>query len=350
MTCFETESELEVRLSRPTPLSLRAATVLDGDLLVLGMGGKMGPSLVRLARRSLDEVGRRDVRVIGVSRFSVDRLAASLTSGLREELARDGIETIACDLLDPAARARLPRSPNVLFMLGHKFSAGEGPERYWAVNVLLPALLAEQFKKSKIVCFSTGNVYPFTTADEPLPTEETPTAPIGEYAVTALGRERMIQWVSLQHGTPASLLRLNYAVEPRYGVLVDIAQKILACEPIDLTTPLVNIVWQGYANAVALATFSRCASPATMLNLTGLETLRVRELAMQIGQRLGAQPIFDGPEGTRSLLSDATRCHQLFGSPELTTADLLDMTCQWLRHGGRTLGKPTKFQVQDGKF
>ena len=336
------ESDLEERLSRPTPLSLRAARELNGDLLVLGMGGKMGPSLVRLARRSLNEIGRRDVRVIGVSRFS--------SAGLREELERDGIETIACDLLDPAARAKLPPAPNVLFMLGHKFSAGEGPERYWAVNVLLPALLAEQFRQAKIVCFSTGNVYPFTTEGEPQPTEETPTAPIGEYAVTALGRERMIQWNSLQHRTLSCLLRLNYAVEPRYGVLVDIAQKIIAREPIDLTTPRVNIVWQGYANAVALAAFSRCASPAAILNLTGLETLRVRDLAIELGKRLGIEPIFKEPEGGKSLLSDATRCHELFGPPELTTSDLLDMTCDWLRRGGRTLGKPTKFQVQDGKF
>ena len=339
---LDSDSDLEEILSRPTPLSLRAARELSGDLLVLGMGGKMGPSLVRLARRSLDEAGRRDVRVIGVSRFS--------SGGLREELERDRIETIACDLLDPAARARLPSAPSVLFMLGHKFSAGEGPERYWAVNVLLPALLAEQFQQSKIVCFSTGNVYPFSTADEPLPTEATPTSPIGEYAVTALGRERMIQWGSRQNGTPACLLRLNYAVEPRYGVLVDIAQKILAREPIDLTTPLVNIIWQGYANAVAIAAFSQCTSPAAILNLTGLETLRVRELATELGKRLGIEPTFREPAGIKSLLSDASRCHQLFGAPELTTADLLDMTCQWLRHGGRTLGKPTKFQVQDGKF
>jgi nucleoside-diphosphate-sugar epimerase len=290
------------------------------------------------------------VRVIGVSRFSADRLAPSSTTGLRAELARDGIETIACDLLDPAARAALPRAPNVLLMLGHKFSAGEGPERYWAVNVLLPAILAEQFKQSKIVCFSTGNVYPFTTASQPLPTEETPTNPIGEYAVTAMGRERMIQWVSKQHGTPACLLRLNYAVEPRYGVLVDIAQKILAREPVDLTTPLVNIIWQGYANAVALAAFSQCRSPAAILNLTGLETLRVRDLAEQLGQQLEIEPIIKEPEGARSLLSDASRCHQLFGSPEITLDELLDMTGQWLRRGGRTLGKPTKFQVQDGKF
>ncbi len=342
MMNLKTECELEEQLSSPTPLSLRAARELSGDLLVLGMGGKMGPSLVRLARRALDEAGRDNVRVIGVSRFS--------TGGLREELARDGIETIACDLLDPAARATLPSAPNVLFMLGHKFSAGEGPERYWAINVLLPALLAEQFKQSRIVCFSTGNVYPFTTASEPLPTEETPAAPVGEYAVTALGRERLIQWTSRQYGTPACLLRLNYAVEPRYGVLVDIAQKILARESVDLTTPLVNIVWQGYANAVAVAAFSICASPAAILNLTGLETVRVRDLATELGRRLGMEPTFREPEGAKSLLSDASRCHELFGSPELTTDELLDMTCHWLTHGGRTLGKPTKFQVQDGKF
>ncbi|MEX2027608.1 MAG: NAD(P)-dependent oxidoreductase, partial [Pirellulaceae bacterium] len=286
--------------------------------------------------------GRKGVRVIGVSRFSA--------GGLQQELEQDGIETIACDLLDPAARETLPQTPNALFMLGHKFSAGEGPERYWAVNVLLPALLAEQFQQSRIVCFSTGNVYPFTTVDEPKPTEDTPTAPIGEYAVTALGRERMIQWNSLQRGTLSCLLRLNYAVEPRYGVLVDIAQKILAGQPVDLTTPLVNIVWQGYANAVALAAFSQCRSPAAVLNLTGLETLRVRDLATELGKRLGIEPQFSGAEGTRSLLSDASRCHQLFGTSDVSLDELLDMTCDWLRRGGRILGKPTKFQVQDGKF
>lgn len=342
MNAIHDEPALEEFLSRPTPLSLCAARELSGDLLVLGMGGKMGPSLVRLARRSLDAAGRSDVRVIGVSRFS--------TGGLREDLGRDGIETIACDLLDPASREKLPQSPNVLFMLGHKFSTGEGPERYWAVNVLLPALLAEQFRESRVVCFSTGNVYPFTTEIEPLPTEETPTAPIGEYAVTALGRERMIQWASVRHGTLSCLLRLNYAVEPRYGVLVDIAQKILAREPVDLTTPRVNIVWQGYANAVALAAFSQCRSPADILNLTGLETLCVRDLAVQLGLRLGIEPIFHEPVGKKSLLSDASRCHQLFGSPDVSIAELLDMTSQWLLRGGRTLGKPTKFQVQDGKF
>jgi nucleoside-diphosphate-sugar epimerase len=337
-----TGTALEERLSRPTPLSVAALEKLDGDLLVLGMGGKMGPSLVRLARRSADAAGQRDRRVIGVSRFSA--------AGLRDDLEREGIQTIACDLLDEASRQSLPDAPNVLFMLGHKFSHGDGPSQYWAVNTWLPGVLAERYRNSRIVCFSTGNVYPFTRNDEPAPTEETPTNPIGEYAITALGRERMVEYVSRRYGTPACVLRLNYAIEARYGVLVDLAEKILTRTPIDLTTPCVNIVWQGYANAVALAAFDIVTSPARLLNLTGPGTLRVRELAEQLGQRLGVEPCFEGEEGPTALLNDARRCHEQFGLPDVGLDEMLDLTVAWLRHGGRTLGKPTKFQVRDGKF
>jgi nucleoside-diphosphate-sugar epimerase len=336
------EAQLEERLSRPTPGSVRAMRSLEGDLLILGIGGKMGPSLARLARRSADEAGRRDLRVIGVARFS--------TSGLQQELEQAGVETIAADLLDEDARRRLPDAPCVLFMLGYKFSQQSLPGMHWAMNAYVPGLLAEQYRRSKIVCFSSGNVYPFTPNDEPPPTEQTPCNPIGEYAMTAWGRERLIEFMSARHQTRACILRLNYAVEGRYGVLVDLAQQILSGTPIDLGVPYVNFVWQGYANAVALQAFSLAKSPAEILNLTGPGKHRVRDLAEGLGRRLGIAPIFTGQEGAAALLNDSSCCHQLFGLPELDAEQLMDVVADWLTSGGRTLGKPTKFQVRDGKF
>jgi len=309
---------------------------------VLGAGGKMGPSMVRLARRSADEAGRKDLRVIAVSRFS--------SPGLQDSLERDGVETLACDLLDETARRALPQAANVLFMFGHKFSASEGPQRHWAMNVYLPGLLGEQYRQSRIVCFSSGNIYPFTSPGEPPPKEDAPCEPLGEYATTVLGRERVMQYVSLRYGTPVCLLRLNYAVEARYGVLVDLAEKILARQPIDLSVGEVNYIWQGYANSVALQSFPLAASPADILNLTGVERHRVRDLAQRLGQRLDVEPIFAGEEGPSSLVSDASRCSALFGPPEIGADNLLELVAAWLASGGPTLGKPTKFQVRDGKY
>jgi nucleoside-diphosphate-sugar epimerase len=252
-------------------------------------------------------------------------------------------------LLEEPARAALPPAANVLLMLGYKFSAQSLPGMHWAMNTYLPGLLAEQYRQSNIVCFSSGNVYPFTSIDEPSPREDTPCAPVGEYAISAWGRERMLQYASARFGTRVCLLRLNYAVEARYGVLVDLGQQILARKPIDLATPQVNIVWQGYANSVALEAFSLVNSPADILNLTGPRE-RVRDLALDLGRRLSVAPEFAGEEGATALLSDATRCRQLFGEPELGREQLLDLVADWLKSGGRTLGKPTKFQVRDGKF
>jgi nucleoside-diphosphate-sugar epimerase len=342
MPTASNEEELEELLSRPTLGATDAVRALPGDLLILGVGGKMGPSLARLAKRSALAAGRDDLRIIGAARFS--------QPGLRDELQAAGIETLAGDLLDESFRRTLPQTPCVLFMLGHKFSAHDQPGLFWAMNTYLPGLLAEQFRESRIVCFSSGNVYPFTSIDQPQPTEETPCGPVGEYAMSTWGRERMLQYVSGRYGTPVCLLRLNYAVEARYGVLVDLAQQILARTPIDLTTPYVNIVWQGYANAVALQSFSIASSPASILNLTGPEKLRVCDLAEGLGRRLGVEPRFGSPEGTSALLNDASRCHKLFGLPEYGPEELMDLVVAWLRAGGRTLGKPTKFQVRDGKF
>lgn len=341
------DEELDERLSRPNAETVRAAAALSGDLLILGAGGKMGPSLARLARRSADQAGRNDLRVIAVSRFA--------TRSVAEELKRDGIETIACDLTSPAARRGLPNAPNVIYMVGHKFGGGSSdPNRavadYWGLNTYLAGASAEQFRDARIVAFSTGNVYPFTRAGEPPPSEETPPQPIGEYALSCLGRERLFQFVSYRHRTPVCLLRLNYAAELRYGVPVDVAQDILAHRPIDLSVPRVNFVWQGYANAVALRALAHAQSPAEVLNVTGPETVRIRDLAEGLGRRLGVEPTFAAAEGKASLLSDATKCHQRYGLPELTADEMLDLVADWLKRGGRTLDKPTKFHVRDGIF
>jgi len=315
---------------------------LAGTLLVLGVGGKMGGSLLRLARRSADAAGNTGLRIVGVSRFT--------SPGLREQLQRDGVETIAGDLLDESVRRGLPSADNVLLMLGYKFSANPPPGMYWAMNAYLPGLLAEQYRGSRIVAFSSGNVYPFTPVDRPPPTEETPPAPVGEYAITAWGRERLLEYVSARHATPVCLLRLNYAVDLRYGVVVDIGQKVLAGEAIDLAVPEVNFCWQGYANAVALQAFSLCRSPATLLNVTGAGRQRVRDLAERLGKLLDVAPRFAGEEGASSLVADAGRCHQLFGPPDVPDDEVVELVAAWLRAGGRTLGKPTKFHVRDGQF
>jgi nucleoside-diphosphate-sugar epimerase len=260
------------------------------------------------------------------------------------------VETITADLLEAEHRRKLPDAPCVLLMIGYKFSQQSLPGMHWAMNAYVPGLLAEQYRSSTIVCFSSGNVYPFTKIDEPQPTETTPCAPIGEYAMTAWGRERLIEFMSARHRTAACILRLNYAVEARYGVLVDLAQQILAGTPIDLAVPYVNFVWQGYANAVALEAFSVARSPAEILNLTGPGKHRVRDLAEGLGRRLGIAPRFSGTEGQVALLNDASRCLQQFGQPEVDAEMMMDLVADWLQAGGRTLGKPTKFQVRDGKF
>jgi nucleoside-diphosphate-sugar epimerase len=342
MMPITTEAQLEELLSRPVPGSIEAMRQLDGPLVVLGAGGKMGPSLLRLARRSADAAGRADLPIIAVSRFSQPEL--------RKALECQRITTLAADLIDPQARAALPPARNVLLMLGHKFSQGDLPGTYWVINTLLPGLLAEQYRSSRIVCFSSGNVYPFTPVGQPAPTEQTPAAPVGEYALTVWGRERVLQFISARYGTPVCLLRLNYAVEARYGVLVDLGQQILARQPIDLAVPEVNLIWQGYANAVALQSFALARSPAEIINLTGIDRLPVRELAERLGERLGEEPQFAGTAGDRALVSNARRCFELFGPPELEIDDLLDLAAGWLLAGGRTLGKPTKFQVRDGVF
>lgn len=338
---IETVEELEERLSRPTAEVVRLFREWPGDLIVLGVGGKMGPTLARMARRALEEAGREAV-VYGVSRFS--------QPGLREALEREGIRTIACDLLDREAVGRLPEAPNVIFMAGMKFGTTGAEATTWAQNVWLPSLVAERFRESRIVVFSSGNVYPLRPIAQGGATEATPPEPIGEYAQSVLGRERIFEYFSLRYGTAVLLFRLNYAVELRYGVVLDVAQKVWAGEPIDLTMGQVNVIWQGDANAYALRCLPLTSSPPRILNVTGPETVSIRYLATRLGELLGKEPCFVGEEADTALLSNAALAHGLFGYPTVPLELILRWVAHWVRIGGPTLRKPTHYEVRDGRF
>jgi hypothetical protein len=334
--------ELEDQLSRPTEADAAAISALNGDLLILGVGGKMGPSLARLARRAAALAGAH-VRIVAVARFS--------NASLPAQLAAQGIETIACDLLEPGALSRLPEIPNVIFMAARKFETSGAEHLTWAMNTFLPGLVTERYRNSRIVAFSTGNVYPLRSVSEGGAVESTPVGPVGEYAQSALGRERMFENGSQRWGTRAAILRLNYAVELRYGVLVDIGRAVFERRPISLAMPYVNVIWQRDANSWCLRSFAHCQSPPFILNITGPETLSVRELAIQFGQHFGIEPIFRVElEGSTSLLNNAAKAGTLFGRPTATPAEMVGWIADWIRQGGVMLNKPTHFQTRDGKF
>jgi len=336
-----TEAELEGLLARPNSRDVAFFRELEGDLLILGVGGKMGPSLARRARRAADESGVAR-RILAVARFS--------KPGVREELEQAGIETIAADLLEEDQLAALPDIPNVIFMAARKFGTTGNEYLTWALNCYLPARVAERFHRSRIVAFSTGNVYPLVPIAHGGPTETSPTAPVGEYAQSALARERMFEYFSARYGTPVTLLRLNYAIDLRYGVLLDIGQKVFERRPVNLAMGMVNVIWQGDANSACLRSLPLCQSPPTVLNLTGPETLSVRSLALRFGERFGVEPVFEGTEGPTALLSNAARCQALLGYPEVSIEQLIEWVTDWVRAGGLTWNKPTHFEVRDGKF
>lgn len=338
---LDSEQALEDILSEPYPEDIAAAKSLEGGLLILGAGGKMGPTLARRAAESFRRAGRPDP-VVAVSRFG--------NHEQRLRLEDCGVRTIAGDLLDEATLASLPRLPHVIYMAGTKFGTSGNEPATWAMNSYLPGRVAEHFKSSRIVALSTGNVYPLVPADSPGPRESDPTGPVGEYAQSCLGRERVFEFFSRRNQTPVCLIRLNYAVEPRYGVLLDIAQRVFSGEPVRLEMGYVNVIWQGDANSVCLRAFPLCSAPPSVLNLTGPEKLSVESLARDLGRRLGREPDFSGKAGETALLSNADRCREVFGPPKVGIDLLLDLVAHWVRTGGKTLGKPTKFEVRDGKF
>jgi hypothetical protein len=339
---IRTEAELEELLSRPDEKTAEAMAALDGDLLILGAGGKMGPSLARLARRACERAGIGK-RIIAVARFT--------NSNLPADLAKDGIETITSDLLDREALAQLPDAPNVIFMAARKFGTSGEAHMTWAMNTYLPGLVADRYRSSQIVAFSTGNVYPLRSIPQGGATETTPVDPVGEYAQSALGRERMFEYGSARWGSRSVLLRLNYAVELRYGVLVDIGLAVFERRPINLGMPCVNVIWQGDANSWCLRSFAYCQSPPLILNITGTRTLSVRELGVEFGRHFGVEPTFaSAPEGTSALLNNAEKAHRLFGEPTVSIGKMIDWIADWIRNGGTLLNKPTHFQTRDGKF
>lgn len=333
--------QLEDRLSEPTVEVVQALRKLEGDLVVLGVGGKMGPSLARMARRASEEAGGRR-RIIGVARFS--------SGGLEAALQQQGIETVRCDLLDEAAVQRLPDAPNVLYLAGMKFGATGQEALTWAMNTHLPAIMCRKYARSRIVAFSTGNVYGLAPAARGGSREPDVPAPVGEYAMSCLGRERMFEHFSRAQGTRVALLRLNYACDLRYGVLVDLAQKVLAGAPVDLGMSWFNTIWQGDANAMTLRCFEHVSSPPLVLNLTGPEVLNVRETCERLGKLLGRAPVFTGAESPTALLSDAEQAFGLFGRPQVDAGRLIEWVAAWVRRGGPTLNKPTHFESRDGRF
>lgn len=331
---IKTIADLEEELSRPSEADTALLRRLDGDILILGASGKMGPSLVRLCRRAADAAGAPR-RVIAVA---------------RRPAAQAGTEAIECDLLDRDQVARLPECPNVLYLAGRKFGSTGSPELTWAMNTLVPAIVAERFRNSRMVVFSTGNVYPLRPIDSGGARETDVLDPKGEYAQSSLGRERVFEYFSQHHGLRCLLFRLNYAVDLRYGVLVDIARKVHAGLPVELSVPAFNVIWQRDANSYALRSLEYCAAPPRALNITGRETLRVRAAAEYFAARWERPCRFAGEEGPVALLSDASASHALMGPPEVSSEKLMELVAGWVEAGGESLNKPTHFEVADGRF
>lgn len=335
------EAQLEDVLAEPTSADVECVRRLDGDVLIVGAAGKMGPSLARRVHRAIARAGSRS-RVLAASRFSVPAVRASLEA--------DGIQTMACDLLDPIQIAALPRADNVLFLAGRKFGTLDRTDVTWATNTLVPARVAEHFAQSRMVVFSTGNVYPLVPAGGAGSKEDDPPSPVGEYAQSCLGRERVVEFVSRERGLRVLIFRLNYAVDLRYGTLVDIARAVFAGEPVDLTMGFFNAIWQGDANGYALRSLDLCASPPAILNVTGSERISVRETAEWFGAIFGRPPRFANSEGPVALLSDASRCRALLGEPAVSLPILRQWVAHWVRAGGTSLNKPTHFEVTDGRY
>ena len=307
-------------LSTPSEAD-RAALADVSELLVIGAGGKMGPSLIERARRAAPHA-----KIIGVARSGSD---------------------VSADLLDREQVNALPYSKNVIFLAGRKFGSTGNEGLTWATNALLPAMIAEKYRDARIVALSSGNIYPLTASGA---TEQTPPAPAGEYAQSVLARERIFEYFSGRYGTRVVLLRLNYAIDVRYGVLLDIGKKVFARQPVSVAMGAVNVIWQGDANSVGLRSLALAASPPFVLNVTGPEVLRVRDIAQRFGKAFGIEPEFEGREAETALLNDAALCHRLLGSPSVSVDEMIKMVAEWIRSGGETLNKPTHFEVRDGKF
>jgi nucleoside-diphosphate-sugar epimerase len=336
-----TEEELEDIMTTPSEPLVCLMKELDGDLMILGIGGKMGFTLGRLALRACQQAGVKR-RIVGVSRFS--------DASVREKLEKTGIETISCDLLELESVRKLAKVRNVVFMAGRKFGTSGSPELTWVMNIISPAHAAEHFRDSRIVAFLTGNVYPLTPVAFGGATEEMPTDPVGEYAQSCLGREQVFIHFGKKFGTPVAIIRLNYAIDLRYGVLHDVCRKVLNGEAIDLTMGHANVIWQGDANTQVLLALKHCAVPPAIFNVTGPEVVSIRYVATEFGRLLGKQPVLQGSESSTALLSNSARAMQIFGYPRVSLHRMLEWTAHWLKCGGKSLDKPTHFEVRTGRF
>jgi nucleoside-diphosphate-sugar epimerase len=341
MPIIETEAQLEDALATPNAADIDFMSGLTGDVVILGAGGKMGPSLSARIKRATDAAGVKR-RVIAVSRFSAQQSRAALESA--------GVETISCDLLDRRQIEDLPDCENVFFLAGRKFGSTERADLTWAINSYAPGLVADRYRASRIVVFSTGNVYPFVNPAAGGSVETDPPQPRGEYASSCLGRERIFEYFSLSFGARCLIFRLNYAVDLRYGALMDIARKVHAGQPVDLTVPAFNVIWQGDANSYALRSLELCSAPPRILNVTGPETIATRRAAEFFAERFNREAIFQGSEASAALLNNAARCHALLGYPSVTLGELMELAARWVEIGGASLNKPTKFEDVDGRY
>lgn len=336
-----TLQELEKRFTEPSVDLIQDIKKIKGDILILGIGGKMGPSMGRLAVRAVQAAGVNK-RIIGVSRFSDPRVQMEL------ELA--GVETISCDLLDDRALQNLPDADHVIYLAGHKFGTVGNESFTWAMNAYLPGRVAERYKNSNIVALSSGNVLPFVSPMSGGAAEDTIPEPIGEYAQSCLGRERILTYFSNKNNTKMLIYRLNYAVDFRYGVVMEIAKSVLNGRPIDLRTAMVNVIWQGDANEIALRSLLHTDSPVRLLNVTGPEMVGIAWLASEFGRLFGVIPVFVNEPASTVLLNNASLCHRLFGYPKVSIREIIDITVAWLRLGGEEWDKATHFQERGGNF
>ncbi len=334
------ESELEDRLSEPTEAVVDVMARLTGDIMFLGIAGKMGPSMAQMARRA-SLVAGVSRRIIGVARF---------TDGGESALQSHGIETIRCDLLNPDDVARLPEVPNIVYLAGRKFGSTGDEPLTWAMNCVVPTIVCQRFASSRIVSLSTGNVYGLVPVSNAASRESDLPSPVGEYAMSCLGRERLFTYFSNSQGIPMSLIRLNYACDLRYGVLVDLARSVWEGRPVDLRMGYFNTIWQGDANAQCLAALERAAAPAWVVNVTGSEVLSVRAVCEHFARMMSRRVEFVGTEEPTALLSDCSLSLRAWGPTSVTTDTLIEWVAEWTMFGGRSLGKPTHFESRDGKF
>ncbi|MBD3628969.1 NAD(P)-dependent oxidoreductase [Cyclobacterium sp.] len=334
-------AELEERLSSPSKALINDLKRIEGDIIILGVGGKMGPSLAKLILRAVNSANLKK-KVIGVSRFS--------DAGTKADLQDHGLQCISADLLDDEALQALPQAENVIYMAGKKFGTSGDAHTTWAMNAYLPGRVSEKYKNSRMVIFSSGNIYPFVHYASGGATEDTAPEPLGEYAQSCLGRERIFEYFSHRYGIPMLIYRLNYAIDMRYGNLLEIGKMVSEGQAIDLRSGHMNVIWQGDANEIAIRSLLHTSSPPKLLNVTGPETISIHQVADIFGRIFGRAPVFKNEPEPYVLLNNASRCHRLFGYPGTSLLEMIEMTAEWILQKGEILNKPTHFQEREGKF